>query len=527
MLKRLCNVPFTILDEGEYMTNRASGCGVAGLAVLLATGCMAPEDGLVGPEGEEELAEVQQGVLTLPAFVTGNKTTIYVDFGGQLTLPSSPYWNDAQGLVKSTAAAISLKSSEGYVVGPITLKTTGSWNTTHPYGTLTDAFGYPDAATQDAVYGNTGSYGGFSAPSGSTMELAGLDTSVTYTIDFFCSAKKPGTETWNRATKFTITGATSSNGTVDCTWNDDTLVTLSAKPNTSGKIVINVTEGTGNSQPEGFYHLNNMRIMFAPDFGVDTMRPINVTQGGVYPPKGYYEYLPSQYGLDVNKKWPVIISMSGVGELGDGTTNTSTGLPQLNGSGTGLQSVIHAKTWVAHNKFVVITPQDDQTNGYFPPTTTEAVINWVTSHYRVDPDRIYILGLSYGGRVTWDYINYYGSASQAAAVIMAPGDGCDDQTHYCAKTGQTPIWSFQGRNDTDQWTNLANVELAHNQIKACATPPIETPKLTVYNNAGHYVWNPTYLIPTSGDDNYTIDTGSQYSPYTQAIYYWLLAHTLQ
>lgn len=493
------------------MHARSTRMVVRSMAVLfLATvgGCA---DSGPDPSAPEEVSSTSEGLV--------NYATVQVDFGGNVALPAG--WNNAQGMIKASATGLSLKDSSGNLTG-YTLKTTGSWNTTHPYGTLTAAsgFGFPVEATQDAVYGNTSAYGGFSAPLGSAMEVSGLDTSVNYTFQFFCSVKKPGTDAWNRDTMFTLKGLTTVSGHVNCTNNDTVAVTLSTKPFASGtnsnKILIEVTEGPANSTPsnEGFYHLNNFKLTYTPAYGTHTKIP---TTHAWAPPKGYWEYLPSTYNVDPAKLWPVIIALHGIGEIG---TGSSADLDKLIVSGTGLAATIDDGLFPAHHRFVVISPQDNETGGYMTPTKLASVITFVKAHYRVDPARMYLLGLSYGGRAAWDYVNTNGSSGAFAAAIMTPGDGAFDNPLNCAKAGRVPIWSFQGEVDTNTFTSLAHVAASTNAINSCATPPVEPAKLTVYLGKSHVIWNYTYTL-----SGMSMATDASWNPYSQDIYSWLLQRT--
>jgi poly(3-hydroxybutyrate) depolymerase len=484
---------------------------VRGAAVL----CLATVSACAGSDQDspapEEVSSASQSLV--------NYATIQVDFGANVALPVG--WNDAQGMIKASATGLSLKDSAGNLTG-YTLKTTGSWNITHPYGTLSAAagFGFPPEATKDAVYGNTSAYGGFSAPLGSAMEVSGLDTSVNYTFQFFCSVKKPGTDAWNRDTLFTLKGLTTVSGHVNCTNNDTVAVTLSTKPFASGvnsnKVLIEVTEGPANSTPnnEGFYHLNNFKLTYTPDYGTHTKIPITDPSA---PPKGYWAYLPSTYNVDPAKLWPVIIALHGKGELG---TGSSTDLDKLISSGTGLAATIQNGQFPAHHRFIVISPQDNETGGYMNPTKLASVVTFVKSHYRVDQTRMYLAGLSYGGRAAWDYVNANGSSGAFAAAIMTPGDGAFDNPLNCAKAGRIPIWSFHGSVDPDMYTSLAHVTAATNAINGCATPPIEPAKLTVYVGKGHVIWDYTYTL-----SGMTLATDTNWDPYSQDIYSWLLHRT--
>jgi poly(3-hydroxybutyrate) depolymerase len=486
---------------------------------------------------DEELGEAEQAI-TVPTY--SDKQEVLIDFGTDLSVtPVAPYydvWNDAQGMRVASTTTLALKDSDGWKTG-YTYRTSNTWGYTSTAGPDggNSTYRYPGFATTDLFYGYTTGTG--SAPKAS-MEFAGLHTTVTYTFDLFCSFT--ASDGIVRETQYTLTGATVVSGHDNCT-NNTTRMTLSVKPNSSGKITIDIAEYAAlNTHPNGAYHINNVRMTWSPPFGTDTPRYSNVTMGGALPPKGYYEYLPSRYNVDTARTWPVIISFHGWGELGDGTSGTN-GLGQLNAAGTGLQASIDDGTFKAHDKFIVISPQDIESGGYMLPSETDALITWIRDHYRADMTRIYLVGLSYGGRVTWDYINAYGPNSRVAAAVATPGDGAYNNPLNCSYAGQTPLWSFHGledgingRGDPNSITTLARVKAAVKAVNECGltggTAPVEPFKLTVWDTKTsnpHHIWDVTYLIPGSqmnASVNWTTVSDPLYTSYSQNIYDWLLAH---
>jgi hypothetical protein len=257
-----------------------------------------------------------------------------------------------------------------------------------------------------------------------------------------------------------------------------------------------------------------------PPYG--ELRPIAITDTttfGEAPPRGYYEYLPSRYDDEPQRLWPVIVALHGIGECGNGSL---TDLDQLLDPGVGLMAYINGGNWTFHDRFIVLSPQDANSGTYMNPTKLQAFLDFAKAHYRLDESRMYLTGLSFGGRSAWDYVNTRGMDSEFAAVVTVPGDGSYD-TFDCAKAGQTPHWAFQGKLDTNDFTNLAHVQASIEGINDCATAPVEPARLTVYPDLGHFVWGPTYSL--SGM-NRTFDLSDpSYSPYDVDIYTWFLAHT--
>src|SRR4028118_1014493 len=111
---------------------------------------------------------------------------------------------------------------------------------------------------------------------------------------------------------------------------------------------------------------------------------------------GFYEILPSMYH-QTNKQYPVLISLHGGGQLGNGSSD----LPLL--LNDGVPQLIARKTFPPNFNvkgknfsFVILSPQFS-----YIPTNKDVkdFINYVKSNYRMDPSRFYMTGLSMGGIV--------------------------------------------------------------------------------------------------------------------------------
>lgn len=199
---------------------------------------------------------------------------------------------------------------------------------------------------------------------------------------------------------------------------------------------------------------------------------------------GYYRALPARYDSS-SKKYPLILFLHGVGELGNGTTDLSkmirAGLPRL----------INKKAFPPsfevngeHFSFVVISPQfkkrptNDQVN---------SVLKYMVDKYRIDTSRIYVTGLSLGGGVTWDFSAQYGSGIAAIAPIC--GGSWPDPKRAAKIAGYNlPVWGFHNADDnivpasyTKDYVNLINSH--HPKVSA---------KATIWPAGGHDSWTKAY-----------------------------------
>ena len=66
----------------------------------------------------------------------------------------------------------------------------------------------------------------------------------------------------------------------------------------------------------------------------------------------------------------------------------------------------------------------------------------IARKYRVDPERIYITGLSMGGFGTWNTIMDYPDLFAAAAPLCGGGD-----ESMVARIKEVPVWNFHGARD--------------------------------------------------------------------------------
>lgn len=478
------------------------GASILCSLTLLSSGCIAPVDEDIEDELEEETDEQESALVSGSVKIDFGTTTVAVPTG----------WNDAQGLIRSGRMA--LKDANGkqtlyslHVVTP--------WNTTHPYGTTTSSttLGLPKATTQDGVYGNVLSWMEFASPK-AAMELRGLNPDVSYTIQFFASVKK--NDTWNRDTRYRLVGATTVTGNLNPTNNDTKVVKLTAKPNASGTIRVEVEKGAANDTTHGFYHLANMVVSYGlPDPGAQRLVRKDTTEFSVKPPNGYAEYLPSQYvKTNTTKKWPLLIALHGIGEVGNGTTQVT----KLLNSWSGLPRMINEGKFPAHDRFIVLAPQHTST-AVMTPAQVRTFLTWAKANYNVDTSRMYLTGLSLGGRAVWDYVSAYGSGTEFAAVSVTPGDGAFDNPLNCVNAGRVPMWAFQGGADTNYFTSPAHAIGGYNAVKNCSTKPVEAPRLTIFDGITHNSWWITYDLTGMAR---AVDPA--YTRYDEDLYSWMLAH---
>jgi predicted peptidase len=107
---------------------------------------------------------------------------------------------------------------------------------------------------------------------------------------------------------------------------------------------------------------------------------------------------------------------------------------------------------------------------------------WVKSG-SVDPDRIYLTGLSMGGYGTW----YAGAIHRERWAAIAPICGGGDPT-WAKRYAGLPIWNFHGTAD-----KAVPISRSREMIEALAAAGQKPePKNTEYEGVGHDSWTQTY-----------------------------------
>jgi predicted esterase len=190
---------------------------------------------------------------------------------------------------------------------------------------------------------------------------------------------------------------------------------------------------------------------------------------------------PKGYDADPNKKWPLLLFLHGAGERGDDLKLAATHGPlKYLREGHDLP-------------FVIVTPQC-ASGDWWLPARVGALLEVIQNRYRIDPDRVYLTGLSMGGFGTWSTALEYPDRFAAIAPICGGGDPLD-----AARIVNIPVWDFHGAKDT-----TVPIRLSEEMVAALKKAGAKEVEFTVYPDAGHDAWTETYDNPK--------------------LYEWLLSH---
>jgi predicted peptidase len=205
----------------------------------------------------------------------------------------------------------------------------------------------------------------------------------------------------------------------------------------------------------------------APGSSVPT--PNGAASSGM-PVMYYNSFVPDTYAREPDKRFPLIISLHGAGGLipADDLIDVH---------------AIHAKGF----GFIVVSPSSD--GRAWSVTRLEKFYADVIARYRVDPERVYLTGLSMGSYGAWDFAKAYPKRFAAMALISGGGNGGSN----CALK-DLPIWLFH--NGADPVVPLSVSVATADSLRACGA----TPKQTIYDAlpAGmweHNAWQAAWTTP--------------------------------
>jgi len=196
---------------------------------------------------------------------------------------------------------------------------------------------------------------------------------------------------------------------------------------------------------------------------------------------GFLQYLPDGYSSNTNR-YPIVISLHGVKEKG----NTLTDVQRV--ANVGLPKYVK---YGAKYSFILISPQLKTTMGRWSADYVMEVLNYVKTYLRVDPNRIYLTGLSLGGGGVWSVATAYPNV-WASILPICSGYNL---TSLASALGNNdvPTWGFHGDADAVVAESVTiNMINAINNYK-----PTPMAKVTIFPGLGHVIWDKVYKETTA------------------------------
>lgn len=215
-------------------------------------------------------------------------------------------------------------------------------------------------------------------------------------------------------------------------------------------------------------------------------------KGSAYADQGFYEYLPPSYSSRLASGSPLIIFFHGLGENGNGSEG-SLDLVLKNA----IPNLIRNEEWPEDRPFVVLVPQQQ----YGCPTAIQIrkFIEFALANYNVNPNQVYLTGISCGGMGIASYLSAYGGDLITAVVPVAGNMMPAWNAKRCSIANDVPIWTLTGEQDP----NFNADRQAMQNFIACPQPRKDI-RFTSFPNTGHSSWDQAY---------------------EQDIYTWMLSHS--
>lgn len=175
---------------------------------------------------------------------------------------------------------------------------------------------------------------------------------------------------------------------------------------------------------------------------------------------------------DEQARWPLLIFLHGSGERGADIARVKAhGPPKIADRDPDFPFILVSPLLPAEEDWDI--------------AKLDAIVDDITARLPIDPERIYLTGLSRGGHATWRW----GALEPDRFAALAPVAGRGDPATACALT-DIPVWALHGDRD-DVVVPEGSFAMAR-AIRACGGL---RSRLTIYPDLGHNAWDPAYDSP--------------------------------
>ncbi|HWQ88954.1 MAG TPA: prolyl oligopeptidase family serine peptidase [Desulfitobacteriaceae bacterium] len=188
----------------------------------------------------------------------------------------------------------------------------------------------------------------------------------------------------------------------------------------------------------------------------------------------YLLFLPEDYiEKEKERRWPLILFLHGAGERG-----TDLEIVKRNG----IAKIVEE---VADFPFITISPQCPEDSRWNEQAEIlMLLLEEIEETYNVNPQKIYLTGLSMGGYGTWLLAAQHPKKFAAVAPVCGGGD-----PQWAPVLKDIPIWAFHGAKD-----DIVPLEQSQIMVRAVKEQGGNI-RFTVYPDVGHDSWVKAYNDP--------------------------------
>jgi hypothetical protein len=232
----------------------------------------------------------------------------------------------------------------------------------------------------------------------------------------------------------------------------------------------------------------------------------------------FLEYRPAGHDAPGDtRKYPLIVFLHGGGQRNDNPSLVYPTGPVWDLQNYGPSRLVKEGNPMAFNwngqmdTFLVLSPMSRATvrtgSGAGGPVGTWAtsyinlIINYAKNNLKVDTNRIYMTGMSFGGGGTFRYLSTNnGDAKKLAAAAPVCATPFQFQTNGAQYVGEAklPVWAFHATDDaTNSYINGTKIviDAINNRVPA---PDVKA-QMTLWPTGGHGIWTRVYNIDTYPD----------------------------
>jgi predicted peptidase len=201
---------------------------------------------------------------------------------------------------------------------------------------------------------------------------------------------------------------------------------------------------------------------------------------------------PQGYDQNKKKKYPLVLFLHGAGERGDDNLLQLThGTPLFLDNQKQFPAIVLMPQCATDDYWAQMVKEEDQRRynfNEFPNPSLAAVqklLHTFMDTEKVNPDRVYLMGLSMGGMGTFELLAREPETFAAAVPIC----GGTNPALVALYAKQIPLWIFHGAED-----GVVRVENSRRIVQQLATLGI-VPRYTEYPGVNHNSWDHAFAEP--------------------------------